>query len=196
MRSRVHPGCSEARRERGQPGRHRGLLRAAGPQAQSHPRAGWTVALVVRGKVSLSATFSLNRAIGGDAAPRQGPSPIEACSEGTMSPGQGGRVHPSLGVPFSCSQQPCAPPPAPVHTRSLAASPHPRDSPESESVSHSVVSDSLQPRGLYVAWQTPLPMGFSRQEYSSGLPFPSPGDLPDPRIEPRSPALLADSLPN
>ena len=36
--------------------------------------------------------------------------------------------------------------------------------------------------------------GFSRQEYWSGLPFPSPGDLPDPRIEPRSPALQADAL--
>ena len=37
-------------------------------------------------------------------------------------------------------------------------------------------------------------MEFSRQEYQSGLPFPSPGDLPDPGIEPRSPALQADSL--
>ena len=40
-----------------------------------------------------------------------------------------------------------------------------------------------------VAHQAPLFMGFSRQEYWSGVPFPSPGDLPDPRIEPRSPAL-------
>ena len=39
-------------------------------------------------------------------------------------------------------------------------------------------------------------MGFSRQEYWSGLLFPSPGDLPDPRIEPRSPALQADALPS
>ena len=39
----------------------------------------------------------------------------------------------------------------------------------------------------------PLSMGFSRQEYCNGLPFPSPGDLPDPGIEPRSPALQADS---
>ena len=37
-------------------------------------------------------------------------------------------------------------------------------------------------------------MGFSRQEYWSGLPFPSPGDLPDPGIEPRFPALEADTL--
>ena len=37
-------------------------------------------------------------------------------------------------------------------------------------------------------------MGFSRQEYGSGLPFPSPEDLPDPQIEPGSPALQADSL--
>ena len=41
----------------------------------------------------------------------------------------------------------------------------------------------------------PQSMGFSRQEYWSGLPFPSPGDLPDPGIEPESPALQADSLP-
>ena len=46
-----------------------------------------------------------------------------------------------------------------------------------------------------VARQAPLSMGFSRQAYWSGLPFPSPGDLPDPGIEPRSPALQADSLP-
>ena len=46
-----------------------------------------------------------------------------------------------------------------------------------------------------VARQAPLSVGFSRQEYWSGLPFPSPGDLPDPGIKPRSPALQADSLP-
>ena len=39
-------------------------------------------------------------------------------------------------------------------------------------------------------------MGFSRQEYWSGLPFPSPGDLPDPGIEPGYPILQADSLPS
>ena len=46
-----------------------------------------------------------------------------------------------------------------------------------------------------VAYKAPPSMGFSRQEYWSGLPFPSPGDLPDPGIEPRSPALQKDSLP-
>ena len=46
-----------------------------------------------------------------------------------------------------------------------------------------------------VACQAPLSMGFSRQEYWSGSPFPSPGDLADPGIEPRSSALQADSLP-
>ena len=46
-----------------------------------------------------------------------------------------------------------------------------------------------------VAYQASPSMGFSRQEYWSGLPFPSPGDLPDPGIESRSPALQADSLP-
>ena len=39
-------------------------------------------------------------------------------------------------------------------------------------------------------------MGLSRQEYQSGLPFPSPGDLPGPGIEPRPPALQADALPS
>ena len=42
----------------------------------------------------------------------------------------------------------------------------------------------------------PLSMRLSRQEYWSGLPFPSPGDLPDPGIEPRYPTLQADSLPS
>ena len=46
-----------------------------------------------------------------------------------------------------------------------------------------------------VAYQAPLSMGFSRQECWSGLPFPSPGDLPNPGIEPGSPALQADALP-
>ena len=44
------------------------------------------------------------------------------------------------------------------------------------------------------AYQAPPSMGFSRQEYWSGLPFPSPGDLPDPGIEPGSPAFQADAL--
>ena len=43
--------------------------------------------------------------------------------------------------------------------------------------------------------QAPLSMGFPRQEYWSGLPFPSPGDLLDPGMKPRSPAVQADSLP-
>ena len=45
-----------------------------------------------------------------------------------------------------------------------------------------------------VAYQVPPSMGFSRQEYWSGLPFPSPGKLPDPGIEPGSPALQANAL--
>ena len=56
----------------------------------------------------------------------------------------------------------------------------------------SVVSDSVTP--WTVAYQAPPSMGFSRQEYWSGLPFPSPGDLPDPGIEPGSPAFQADAL--
>ena len=62
-------------------------------------------------------------------------------------------------------------------------------------LSRSFVSDFLQPHGLQhtrllCSW------GFSRQKYWSGLPFPSSGDLPDPRIKPRSPALQVDSLPS
>ena len=45
-----------------------------------------------------------------------------------------------------------------------------------------------------VAYQVPLSMGFSRQGYWSGLPFHSPGDLPNPGIEPGSPALEIDAL--
>ena len=59
-------------------------------------------------------------------------------------------------------------------------------------LSCSVVFDFL----LTVAHQAPLSMGFSRQEYWSGLPFSSPGDLPNSGIEPRSPALQANSLPS
>ena len=44
--------------------------------------------------------------------------------------------------------------------------------------------------------KVPLSMEFSRQEYWSGLPFPSPGDLPDPGIKLRAPALQTDSLPS
>ena len=46
-----------------------------------------------------------------------------------------------------------------------------------------------------IACQSPLSMGFSRQDHWSGSPFPSPGDLSDLGIEPRSPALQADFLP-
>ena len=46
-----------------------------------------------------------------------------------------------------------------------------------------------------VAQQAPLSMGFPRQEYWSGVPFPSPGGLHDARLKPRSPALQANSLP-
>ena len=51
----------------------------------------------------------------------------------------------------------------------------------------SVMSDSVTP--WTIARQAPLSMGFPRQEYWSGLPFPSPGALPDPRAEPTSSAL-------
>ena len=61
-------------------------------------------------------------------------------------------------------------------------------------VRHSVVSNSLQSQALYVAHQAPLSMGFSRQEYWSGLPCTPPRDLPNPEIQPGSPTLQMDSL--
>ena len=64
-----------------------------------------------------------------------------------------------------------------------------------EGARRSVVPDSLWPHGLQPA-RLLCPWGFSGQEYWSGLPFPSPGDLPDPGIKPGSPALQADSLPS
>ena len=58
----------------------------------------------------------------------------------------------------------------------------------------SVMSDSFVTPWT-AARQAPLSVGFSRQEYWRGLPFPSPGDLPNPGIEPRSSTLQADSSP-
>ena len=59
-------------------------------------------------------------------------------------------------------------------------------------LSCSIVSDSATP--WTIARQAPLPWGFSRPEYWSGLPCPPPGDLPNPGVNPRSPALQAGSL--
>ena len=63
-------------------------------------------------------------------------------------------------------------------------------------VSCSVVSHSLRPHGppSLRPHQAPLSMEFSRQEYQSGLPCPSPGDFPHPGIKPRSSALQAETL--
>ena len=61
-------------------------------------------------------------------------------------------------------------------------------------VNCSVMSDSVTP--WTVPHQASLLMEFSRQEYWNGLPFPPPGDLPDPGIKPASPVLRADSLPS
>ena len=62
-------------------------------------------------------------------------------------------------------------------------------------MSCSLISNSLWPWWT-TAHQAPLSLEFSRQEYWSSLPFPSPGYLPNPEIEPRSPTLQADSLPS
>ena len=61
-------------------------------------------------------------------------------------------------------------------------------------MSCSVISNSVIPR--IVTCQIPLSMEFSRQEYWRGLPFPSPGDLPRPEVESKTPALQEDSLPS
>ena len=92
-----------------------------------------------------------------------------------------------------------------LHTRNLSTyiRPHARGprltsqslagfSPHNALCGHAQLCPTLCP--WTVARQAPLSMGFSRQKYWSGLPFPSPGDLPDPGIEPRSPALQKDSL--
>ena len=63
-----------------------------------------------------------------------------------------------------------------------------------KSVSHSVCLTLCIP--WTIACQAPLSMEFHRQEYWSGLPFPSPKDLPGPGMEPRTPALQADYLPS
>ena len=65
---------------------------------------------------------------------------------------------------------------------------------ESESESEVAQSCPTLCNPWTIAHQAPPSMGFSRQEYWSGLPFPSPGDLLDPGIEPRSPTLQADAL--
>ena len=68
-------------------------------------------------------------------------------------------------------------------------------SPNVENVSHSGMSQLFTTPGT-VACQSPSSMGFSRQEYWRGVPFPSPGDLPDPGIKPRSPKVQANALPS
>ena len=73
---------------------------------------------------------------------------------------------------------------------------HPMDSlcPSGEHCAQSLSHVQLFNNPWTVVHQTPLSMGFSRQEYWNGLPFPPPGDLPHPGIKPRSPALQADAL--
>ena len=62
--------------------------------------------------------------------------------------------------------------------------------------SRSVVSDFLRPHGLQQSTRLLCPWGFSSQENWSGFPCPPPGDLPNPQIDPRCPALQVDSLPS
>ena len=85
---------------------------------------------------------------------------------------------------LQCSWDLPTPPGAAHKSAYLTAAQHPCE------LSRSVVSNSLQPRGLQPARFLAL-WGFSRREYWSGLPFPPPGDLPDPGIEPRPPVSPA-----
>ena len=83
----------------------------------------------------------------------------------------------------------------PASGRNAGLIPDPRTKiPHTVCVSHLVVSDSVTP--WTVALQAPLSMRFSRQEHWGGLPFPSPGYLPNPGIKPGSLALQANSLPS
>ena len=84
---------------------------------------------------------------------------------------------------------------APIKSLQFHDDPHAKNdqaSQVSESETRSVLSDSETPGA--VVPQAPLSVKFSRQEYWAGLTFPSPGDLPNPGINPRSPASEADSL--
>ena len=88
----------------------------------------------------------------------------------------------------------------PSHPLSSPFPPAPNPS-QHQSLLHMLKVKSLSRVRLFaipwtIAHQDPLSMGFSRQEYWRGLPFPSPGDLPNPGIKPRSPALQADALPS
>ena len=96
-----------------------------------------------------------------------------------------------------------------THRRQPTRLPHPWDSPGKNTGvgCHSLLQcmkvkvKSLRHVRLFAtpwtaAYQVPLSMGFSRQEWWSGLPFPSPGDLPYPGIKPGSPTLQADTLPS
>ena len=121
------------------------------------------------------------------------------------TPGHTQRRDPGLTTPPLCtlaviSGHPVLVPPP---TRWLLLSHPPRASPQGAPPSfpgllcecYSLSRVRLFATPWSVARQAPLSMGFSRQEYWSALPFPSPGDLPDPRIKPGSPALQVDALP-
>ena len=100
--------------------------------------------------------------------------------------------------PTHCDSVDCSPPgssvPGILQVRILVPLPPPGDHlTQAWTCSCSVVSDSVTP--WTAAHQAPLSMGFPRQECWSRLPFPSPGDFPDPGIEPRSSASHADSFP-
>ena len=71
---------------------------------------------------------------------------------------------------------------------------HTREQVEKKAAIFVIIESQLKCTKLTVARQAPLSMEFSRQEYWSELPFPSPGDLPHPGTEHGSPALQADSL--
>ena len=117
-----------------------------------------------------------------------------------------GRIYASIreGAEWRCSPRPLVPSPRREPAATLLfiyPPPHPPPPPLHGTQLVPTCAYSLSHGRLFatlwtVAHQAPLSMGFSRQEYRAGKPFPSsPGDFPDPGIGPASPALQADSLP-
>ena len=120
----------------------------------------------------------------------------ESSKWGTMGEGQRAWVPPqcilkSLEIPWKSSM---SRPRSGCRDLGLCPLKGAHSTPRSVGVSRPVMSDSLRP--VDSSHQAPLSVGFSRREYWSGLPFPSPGDLPQPGIEPGFPVLQADSLPS
>ena len=123
----------------------------------------------------------------------------EGRGQGEVSTRHGTPKSPSKppGAQGKAGNRPCFPAPT-SHSRNQSAAAWVSDSqsPELALQCQSLSRVQLFATPQTVAHQALLSMEFSRQEYWSGLPFPPPGDLPDPGVEPSSPALQADSIPS